>query len=90
MFEESCGGIRVTMYRPNTVINTGGGNDFKEKTKEKIMLLMESNPSITYDDLMKELDLSKSGIEYAVRVLKKSGLIERIGPDKGGTWKVNR
>lgn len=60
----------------------------KEKTSDKIIALMEGNPSITYEDLMKSLSMSKGGIEYAVRALKKSGRIERIGSDKGGTWKV--
>ena len=60
----------------------------KEKTKEKIMGLMKLNPSITYGELMTELSMSKGGIEYAVRKLREAGLIERIGADKGGVWKV--
>lgn len=54
------------------------------------MTLMENNPSITYEELMNELSMSKGGVEYAVRSLRQSGLIERVGPDKGGKWKVNR
>ena len=118
LFEESCGGIRVTMYRPqmpgaekdteangteeaiieiggevDSKENTGGEMDFKEKTGEKtgekILLLMGKNPSITYEELAKELSMSKSGIGYAVRKLRNEGLVERVGSDKGGTWKVN-
>ena len=60
----------------------------KEKTKEKIIQLMKDNPEITYRELMEKLGLSKSGVEYAVRKLRESGRIERLGADKGGKWKV--
>lgn len=54
------------------------------------MALMELKPTITYEELMVELSLSKGGVEYAVRSLREAGLIERTGPRNGGKWKVNR
>jgi ATP-dependent DNA helicase RecG len=32
--------------------------------------------------------LSVKGIEKNIRLLKKEGLLDRIGPDKGGYWKI--
>jgi ATP-dependent DNA helicase RecG len=60
----------------------------KEKSKEDILLLLKMNPHITQKELVKETGLSMSGIEKNIRILKSKGIIERIGPDKGGYWKV--
>jgi len=32
--------------------------------------------------------LSEDGIKYHLNLFKKRGIIRRIGPDKGGHWKV--
>jgi predicted transcriptional regulator len=31
---------------------------------------------------------SESAIHRAIRILRDSGLLERVGPDRGGRWKV--
>jgi ATP-dependent DNA helicase RecG len=36
------------------------------------------------------IGLTRRGIEWNLSRLKEKGLIERIGPDKGGHWKVNK
>ena len=61
----------------------------REKSREKILALMKGNGQITTEEMAISLNLSIKGIEKNIRSLKKSGLIERIGPDKGGYWKVN-
>lgn len=33
-------------------------------------------------------NISEDGIKYNLKVLQKKGYLERIGPDKGGYWKV--
>lgn len=60
-----------------------------EKTREKIIELMKENDSITYQEIMENLSMSKGGVEYAVRKLRESGRVERLGADRGGRWKVN-
>jgi ATP-dependent DNA helicase RecG len=32
--------------------------------------------------------LTRRGIEWNLSMLKTKGLIERIGPDNGGYWKI--
>ena len=61
----------------------------REKSREKILALMKGNGQITTEEMAISLNLSIKGIEKNIRSLKKSGLIERIGTDKGGYWKVN-
>ncbi|MFH1305790.1 MAG: RNA-binding domain-containing protein [Candidatus Omnitrophota bacterium] len=60
----------------------------KEKSREKILEMMVSNPKITTQEIADAIGLSIAGIEKAIRVLKKQGQLQRIGPDKGGYWKV--
>ena len=55
---------------------------------EKIALLIEKNPKITQMELAEATGLSRRGVEKNITKLKKEGRIIRIGPAKGGHWKV--
>ena len=57
-------------------------------TKEKILALIAADPAITTARMADEIGISKKGIEWQIRRLKSAGRIERIGPDKGGRWRV--
>lgn len=59
-----------------------------EKTVEKIIALIKENPKITQAELADLTGLSRRGIEWNIQQLKSLGLLTRIGPDKGGWWKV--
>ena len=55
-----------------------------EKTVEKITRIIKENPTIT----IKELSLTRRGVEEQIKSLKAKGIIRRVGPDKGGQWEV--
>lgn len=59
-----------------------------QKTTQKILYLMKDNPNISIEELALKLELTRDGINYQIRKMKKEGLIRRIGPDKGGHWEV--
>lgn len=59
-----------------------------QKTTQKMIELMRSNPTITIESLCKECGLTRDGVNWNIRKLKSAGLIRRIGPDKGGHWEV--
>ncbi len=59
------------------------------KTREEILKLISENPSISTEDMSNRIGISKKGIEWQIMRLKKDGTIQRIGPAKGGYWKVN-
>ncbi len=61
-----------------------------EKTVEKILILIKADPQITQQELMNKTGLTRRGIEWNLKKLKEEGRIRRIGPDKGGRWKVLR
>jgi len=55
---------------------------------EKIIEILIKNPKITIKEIQKETGLSRRGVEYNIDRLKKEGILNRIGPDKGGYWKI--
>jgi ATP-dependent DNA helicase RecG len=34
------------------------------------------------------LGLTRKGVEWQIRKLKQSGILRRMGPDKGGHWQI--
>ena len=59
-----------------------------EETVENILKAMKENPKVTAKELRKKTGLSRRGVEYQIDKLKKEDVIERIGPTKGGYWKL--
>lgn len=58
------------------------------KTMEEILDRIKINPNVTLKELQSKTGLSRRGVEWNIAKLKAKGKIERIGPDKGGYWKV--
>ncbi|MBD3271181.1 MAG: winged helix-turn-helix transcriptional regulator [Elusimicrobia bacterium] len=55
---------------------------------QKIIDVISENPNISMRELMQKLDLTEGSIRHHLFSLKKKGILKRIGPDKGGYWKV--
>ncbi len=49
---------------------------------------MLKNSKITYVQLADITGKSRESIRININKLKESGLIQRIGPDKGGFWQI--
>jgi DNA-binding transcriptional ArsR family regulator len=49
---------------------------------------MMINPNIKAQELTDAIGLTKRSVEYAIRALKKAGIVARQGADKGGRWAV--
>ena len=58
------------------------------KTSVKIISLMRENPQVSIPEIAKAIGRTARAIEMQVAQLKAEGLIERIGPAKGGHWVV--
>ena len=58
-------------------------------TQARVLAEIRNNSNITIPQMAKNLSLSKSTIDKAMFVLKKAGVIERIGSNKSGYWKIN-
>lgn len=77
------GMFTITLNRPLKLVGKT-----REKTREKIINAIAGNKEITSSSLAILLGISEKGIEYHLQKLKNEKKIERIGPDKGGYWKI--
>ena len=59
-----------------------------KKMSDKLMEIIEENPNISVKEMAKIVGLTTDGVQYHIRNMKEHGLIEHVGPDKGGYWKV--
>ena len=56
--------------------------------QQRVVNMMIENPYITSVELIELTQLSKTSIYNIIKRLKEQGVIERIGSDKNGYWKV--
>lgn len=82
VIDEAVDGMILTSNQETTQETT------QKTTQEKIIDLIEKNPSITQVKMAKVLDLTRDGISYNIKVLKEKGIIERVGSTKNGIWKI--
>lgn len=60
----------------------------KKSTGEKILECLRRDEKISIAAMAARLEMSTSCIAKNLKLLKDAGKIQRIGPDKGGRWKV--
>ena len=59
-----------------------------QKSREKIVALLSEDGKLSAMALAEKIGISAKSVEKHLANLKADGLIERIGPAKGGYWKV--
>lgn len=59
------------------------------KSEQRVVKLLTTDPRITIGTLSNRLQLSEAGINKVLAGLRKKGIIERVGANKNGSWKVN-
>jgi Fic family protein len=67
---------------------TSKGSKKTGKSREKIIALLSENGKLTAAGLAAEIGVTAKAVEKHLAKLKAEGIIEREGPDKGGSWKV--
>jgi ATP-dependent DNA helicase RecG len=65
-----------------------GTNVGENGVKEKILEIISGNPTVRAIDIAEIIKTTPRSVERYISELKKAGLIERIGPKKGGHWLV--
>ena len=58
------------------------------KTEDIIIDIIRDNPNITVNQLMIKTSLSEPGVKKNLKQLKEKGIIERVGSNKTGYWKI--
>ncbi len=57
-------------------------------TQARVLSELRNNPNITIPQIAKNISLSKSTIDKTLAILRKAGIVERIGSKKSGYWHV--
>jgi ATP-dependent DNA helicase RecG len=94
-FEEIGESFYVTFKRKNYESQMPHKTKLPEKLSENlselqriIMTNMRQKPKIIYAQLVNITGKSREAIRKNINLLKKAGLVKRIGPDKGGHWQI--
>lgn len=66
------------------------GRDGLAPSAMRVLNALSSNPALAAAELSEELDLSPRQVQMATKELGDGGVIERVGSDKNGTWKILR
>ncbi len=65
------------------------GEKRRGKTSGKIIELIKSNTQITIPEIAVIVGVTERSIERNIQKLQKENILERVGPAKGGFWKVS-
>ena len=68
--------------------NTSKGGEKPTKSRDKIVALLSDDGKLSAAALAEKIGISAKAVEKHLANLKTDGIIERIGPAKGGYWKV--
>lgn len=74
-----------------TYLKSIGDEECREKpikSREKIVVLLAENGKLSATALAGKIGISAKAVEKQFANLKAAGIIERIGPAKGGYWRV--
>jgi ATP-dependent DNA helicase RecG len=58
------------------------------RLEQEILAVLEKNPSVTQKEIAHQLNIGSETVKEYVSKLKVKGVLRRVGPDKGGYWKV--
>jgi ATP-dependent DNA helicase RecG len=89
-FMEIANGFQVVLYNAKLEIEnvTEKLGEKLGENQSKIITIIQKNKFVTIRQLSQQLEISETSIQNNLKKLKVKGILERIGADKGGYWKV--
>lgn len=94
IIEETMGGMQITLWNTpqntlqNTPQNTPQKGNAEDSLSERILALLTGNNRLSQQSIANQLGIGFDTVKEYMTKLKRSGKIQRIGPDRGGHWKV--
>ena len=99
IFEEAFNGFKVSLFKEkfdianpkNDKVTNKVTNKVTDKVTDNQRKIIESinkNSEITTNQLADEVGISQRKIKENINKLKEKGILQRIGPAKGGYWKI--
>ena len=58
------------------------------ETEKKILQIITNNPNVTQKEIAEELNVTTVTVKRNIKKLKEKGIIDRVGANKNGYWKV--
>lgn len=58
------------------------------ETGQKILDLMRANSKITIQEIADKTEITKRAVDKNIKTLKENGVVERVGSNKAGSWRV--
>ena len=58
--------------------------------EKRLLLMILSDPTSTVVEMAANIGISQRGVEKQLKKLKELGVINRVGPKKGGHWEVRK
>jgi ATP-dependent DNA helicase RecG len=89
VFKEIGGDMSVEFLAPEDAIYRPGGQT-DEPLNEPVLTAIHNNPQATKEEITRITGLSRATVTRHLQQLRQDGIIERIGSDKTGYWKILR
>ncbi len=81
--------VKITKASEKTMEKVGEKGVEKLSEKENIILrLIKDDPKISKQEMSTKGELTKKSVEYNITLLKRKGVLRRVGADRGGYWEV--
>ena len=79
---------KVPIIRGKSREKAANGREKKTGSREKIIALLSEDGTLTMAALARRTGITPKAVEKQIARLKADGILERIGPDKGGRWHI--
>ncbi len=78
----------TTFKRKGVEKGVDRGVEKLSENEQKLLKLIQENPSISKAEMVLKGELTKKTVEYNIESLKKKGILKRVGGAKGGYWEI--
>ncbi|GAB2485502.1 hypothetical protein GCM10027164_13700 [Algoriphagus taiwanensis] len=78
----------MTLFKTTKVGLVDGLVDGLAESQEQIIKLIAENPKVSKVEMAMKIGISSTAIDKNIAVLKKKGVIERVGSDRSRYWKI--
>ena len=84
--------IRDTLEKHKVIekVSNKVPNKVPNKSESRVLNLLLESPGITASAIAAEIGVTDRAIRKIISSLKEQGLVERVGSNKSGYWRVNR
>ena len=80
----------VTVNSENISVNNKNITVKLTQTQKDILNLIKENPCITQNEIASKLNIARETVNRNMKKLQQEKIIQRLGADKNGSWKILR